>query len=741
MKHTALSAALALAGCPALAFAAGGCDAALASSRASCAAHAEPYACVAAALPPACRAHAAPSDAPTQELDRITVVGTRFGIDVLKYPGSASVLVPEDLDDTPDLIQSLKKIPGVDTGNDAGRAIGQHFTIRGFGHGSESRVIVMQDGVRRSANLFANQVSGFSMDSDLLKQVDVVRGSSGISYGGGAIGGVIGGTTKDAADFLRPGRDAGVAASYRFDSNNQVQGYGAFAIAPQGSPFELLAFVKRAERGDMAQVGRLQDDEGRTRRNVADNDEEIGTAFLKAGWTFAEGHRLTLSHYDQSIDARTGWNSLYHATFSPANGAVIGERRQRDSVLGYALNPAGNPWLDLSLSAYRTRAHYERGYERGVDLYYRNQDERWGFSAQNLMRFATGAVGHRLLLGLDYEHREEDGLYVLDGEITSFNSMPNEYRDLGVFVQHESRWLDDRLALQLGGRYDRFEREVQGVAEDYDNSRFSPRVGVSYALADGLHLLANYSEAFRAPTPHETSSSGPLNIHYWYQPNPDLRAETSSEYEAGFSWARSGLFAADDRFRAKAMYFRGRIDDMIRLVVDYGSQSPADSEYVRYENVDGVDREGLEIEAAYDRERWGLFATFETLDMRDVETGHKTPSAFADRARLGVQWRPFRDDFTVSADYTHWFAPDQNPETLLSGGKVYHYVRESFGQTNLQLRWRPMASSVGFLDGSTQFLFGINNVFNDRRLIASGVETSSRTGLARNVYLSVGKQF
>lgn len=749
MSNTALAAAIALAlgfSAPALAQsppdanadrASADCPALLEAAQAACGDDPAASACIQRRVPAPCRI----ADPGVRELERVTTVGTRFGIDVHKYPGSASVLLADDLDDYTDIVQALKKVPGIDTGNDNGRAIGQDFSIRGFGHGSESRVILMQDGVRRSANLFSNQMSSFSMDSDLLKQVDVVRGASGISYGGGAIGGVINASTKDADDFILPGRSYGVTANYRFDSNNRNQAYGAFAAAPQGSRFEFLAFVKRSESGDITQAGDLIDSAGRRYENTSDNHDEITTLFVKAGWKIAEGHKLTLSHYDQKNDYMAAWNTLYHAVYPAANGAVIGDKVQRDSVLRYTANPGGSDWFNLSATAYRTEGYNERGYERGTDLYYKNLDERWGVSAQNLMRFSTGAVRHRLLVGFDFENREEDGIYILDGVRTIFQSMPNRYRDLGVFVQHESRWFDERLAVQLGGRYDQFDREVLGVAEDYDKSRFSPRAGLSWEVFDGFNLLANYSEAFRAPTPHETSSEGPLNPYYWYQPNPELKSETAAEYEVGFSWRKQGLFTADDRFSTKAMYFKGKIDDMIRAVIDYGSQAPGDREYLRYENVDGVDRKGFELEAAYDQTRWGAYLNYEELDMTDVVTNRKTPGAFADRARLGLRWRPFNEDFTVSADYTHWFKPEQNPETLVSGGVTYWYVREAFNQTNLQLRWRPTQSYVPFFDGSTQFVVGINNVFDQKRLRPTVTETVTRTGTGRNLYISITKQF
>ena len=697
-------------------------------------------ACIAAAIPDRCVAELDHMLAQTHVLPRQTVIGTRFGIDVDKYPGSVSVLGQEDLDFTTDLTRALSRVPGFDTGNDAGRSMGQNFTIRGFGHGSENRVILMQDGVRRSANLFSNQVASFRMEPDILKQVEVVRGASSIVHGGGAIGGVVGTTTKDASDYTLPGRDFGVQVKYRHDSNNANQYSTALAWAPENRPIELLAFAKVYDKGDIEWAETLEASDG-TRYNTTDNDEHITTYFFKGGLHFNDTTQLKLSHMRHGNDFHSGWNSLFHYEFSEENGAVVGTLMQKDTVLSLTSSGA-SPWLDLSVSAYQSEGWSEKGYERGVDLYYKNADERRGINAQNLMSFSTGPVNQRLLFGLDYEHREEDAIYILNGARTSFNSMPNEWKDLGVFLQHESRYWNDRIALQLGGRYDQFDRKVLGVAETYDNSRFSPRVGASFEVREGLNLLANYSETFRAPTPHETSSSGPLNIHYWYQPNPDLQSEIAKEMEAGFSWHGNGLITADDRFRLKAMYFTGKIEDMIALVIDYdGPPSPANSRYVRYENVGLAKRHGMELEASYDREHWGTFLTFEQLNQFDDQTRKKTPWAFADRARLGMDVRPLADDFTLSFDVTHWFAPEQNPETVVSGGKLLTYVNKSFSQSNFQMRWRPFLSYVPFLDASTEILFGINNVFDQRRLPAAGVMTTTRVGEGRNIYVSLTKTF
>ena len=678
-------------------------------------------------------------------LSRVTVVGTRFGIDVDKYPGSASVLTADDIDHSTDLIRALDRVPGFDTGLDNGRSVGQQYSIRGFGYSGEDRVIVMQDGVRRSTNLYSNQTSSFRMDSDLIKQVDIVRGSSSVSHGGGAIGGVIDTTTKDADDFVLTGRNTGVGLNYRYDSNNQRQGYVALAAAPENQAYDVLAFFKKSDKGDLTLANQVFASDGRAYKTI-DNDEDMQTAFLKAGWDIGEDQRISLSYFDYEDQTAVTWQSLYHQEYSTVSGPVLGALAQTDTVLRYTATPSD--LLNLSVTAYDTEAYYDRGYtyvaSNGTEqtLAYKNQDERRGLTAQNLMQFTTGNLGHRLLLGVDYLLREEDASYVLNGVPTEFGSMPNEYRDFGIFVQHELSLWQERLVIQLGGRYDAFEREVRGVAENYDNNRFSPRIGFSFALRPNLNLLANYSETFRAPTPHETSSNGPLNPNYWYLPNPDLGPETSAEYEVGFSWRREGILSDSDAFRIKAMYFTGTIEDMISFVADTtGPRPPQSTYYGTYRNIGEVDRDGVELEAAYDTRRWSSFLTYEQLDQINTANDQVTPWAFADAMRIGVNLHPFNEDVSLDFSIKHWFKPDQNPETLVSGGVTYFYVNKSFTQGDLALRWRPQFSGSTLLDGSTQILFGVNNVFDQKRLHPANVSTSTRIGLGRNIFLSLSKVF
>jgi iron complex outermembrane receptor protein/hemoglobin/transferrin/lactoferrin receptor protein len=679
-------------------------------------------------------------------LDAYTVLGTGMKLQAIEYPGSVNVIGSKELSLSADIIQNLSQIVGFETGNDNGRSLGQQYTIRGFGYQSENRVIVEMDGVRRSASLYSNHISSFRADTDLLKRVEVIKGASSIIHGGGAIGGVVGMTTKDASDYILEGNDIGAVVNARYETNNLKQAsIGVGYLFGEYRP-DLLVYYKRAHKGDLTLSKKLEDTDG-TLYDDIDNDEDLYTLFLKSGWQINESNKLSVSYMKYHEDTEVTWQSLYHNSYSSVSGPVIGDLDQDDLVATYKLTPASSDWVDLEVTAYHSEASYARGYtyvDNGseTDLFYENMDKRWGLKAKNISYFTTGKVNHRLLIGADYERRKEDATYILNGEYSDFGSMPNQYDDSGIYVQEEASAFEDKLVLQLGGRYDSFDREVKNGAEDYSNSHFSPRIGLSYECMDGLYLLANYSESFRAPTPHETSSHGPLNPHYYYMPNPDLDPETIEEYEFGVSFEREHVFSEGDAISTKLMFFTGTIYGLIDLVPDYDGPTPPSSYYyATYENVEEVDREGIEWELLYSHKKYDLSLSYETLDQKDSVTGEKTPFAFADKLKIGVSLHPFKENINFNISAEHWFAPDQNPETIVSRGVTYYYVDEAYDIVNASISWRPTKTVFNWLDETVNINVGVRNIFDDERINASNVRSSSRVGLGRNIYISQTKAF
>lgn len=663
------------------------------------------------------------------ELDKITVTGTRKEIKISKYPGSISKLEKKDFLESSNLIEDISNIPGFETGGSLGRSIANQFTIRGFGFQSESRVIIKQDGIRRSPGLYSNMVSSFRSDPDILKSVEVVKGASSISHGGGAIGGVVGMTTRDPKDFIKPGKTFGVELRARYESNNHRSAGTAIAGRTEDGKFDFVAYAKKIHNGDITNA-----DEDLS--NSFFNEDSYST-FLKGGFEPTDTQRIELSYFQLNQDLDTVWQSNYNLDH-PSKGPVEGILSQKDIVLNYEFNP-NSELIDLEASAFRSEASYDRTYDI---IEYENIDESWGGNFKNKSILRSKLFRQEILTGLDYNYRTEDATYVRGGILNDFGSMPNKYKDLGLFIQDEFYMFDDRLMVLIGGRYDRFDRSVKQGQMEYDESNFSPRIGTAFEVYEGLTLLANYSESFRAPTPAETSSNGPINIRYWYLPNPDLDPEKAKEYELGFSYINDDIMGSGTGIFFKAMYFNGVIEDMISLdpLPELG-ESPDGTPYAKYKNVDEAKRNGYEIETKIIYEGLTVNATYEHLDQYDSKTDEKVPNAFADKLMLGASYTFDSIGLTLSGKIRHWFEPDQNPEYIEFRGKKYYLIKDEFTICDISASWKPANSGIDLLDNSFELTMGMNNIFDDKYINARGFEDSHISGKGKNFYVSIVQRF
>lgn len=674
----------------------------------------------------------------TTRLAPITVLGSRAPVDVSKYPGSVSVVEEDDLKNSDTVIDALKKVPGFESGGGMGRSIGQQYSIRGFGYQSESRVIIKMDGVRRSPSLFSNHISSFRVDPTILKRVEVVKGVSSILHGTGAIGGVVGMTTKNAEDYIKPGRESGVTTEMRYETNNMHSAGVTMALKPKDSPVDIMAHIRFVGEGDITLAGG-----GTPTTKKTEHDSVTRTLFGKIGWQINNEHRLQFSAFDFEQDLTTVWQTIYHTTIDD-DGPIEGLLNQRDFVLDYSFKDQNNSLFDFSSKLFYSKSSYDRGWSSFSDPSdtgsYVNEEKRWGVSAKNIAKFKMFALEHRLTTGFDYDHREEDATFISGGVLSDIGSMPNKYDDTGFYIQDDIT-IFNGLTLTVGGRYDMFYREVVGKSK-YDGSNLSPRIGAAYEVFDGITLLANYSESFRAPTPNESNAMGALNPHYYYLPNPGLNPETGKEFEVGFSVEKNNLLASDDRLSFKAIYFNGTIEDMIAFKTLPALGTPPESSmYGQYQNVNEAKRNGYEITGQYWIGPWMVEGSYEHLDLYDSETKEKVPQGFADKLRVAGSYTYQPWDLTLGAEVSHWFKPDQNPKTLVSRGTTYTYVNEEYTKANIKLAWKPTRTGYDFLDNGLEIVAGINNVFDGQYLNARNVTTTSRVGKERNYFISVKKSF
>lgn len=160
--------------------------------------------------------------------------------------------------------------------------------------------------------------------------------------------------------------------------------------------------------------------------------------------------------------------------------------------------------------------------------------------------FDTGGLRHRLIVGADYDRfdntlnidrfrpsprgdflgggrapsdataAEAGAFLLLDINNPTYglnlnpdagvNTRRNEVlKGVGLYVQDQIN-ITDALQIRIGGRFDDFEQDLTNFRNDpattitSEDSRFSPQVGVVYAVNDGFSLYGSYGEGYRLQT-------------------------------------------------------------------------------------------------------------------------------------------------------------------------------------------------------------------------------------------------
>jgi vitamin B12 transporter len=167
-----------------------------------------------------------------------------------------------------------------------------------------------------------------------------------------------------------------------------------------------------------------------------------------------------------------------------------------------------------------------------------------------------------LVAGAEYEG--------LKAEYNAWTAVDNKKFNTGAFfAKGILSLLDERLNLDLGGRYNRY---------DHFGGKVVYSAGAAYSFDFGLRLYANTGSGYRAPSAYELYGYDWMGIRIG---NPDLDPESTVSYEAGLEQN-----LRDDKLTLGVAAFKTDFKDMI----DYDSALGTP-----YHNVDKARSRGLEF--------------------------------------------------------------------------------------------------------------------------------------------------
>lgn len=497
------------------------------------------------------------------QVDSVTVLSARLaqptatksGVAVLETPQAVSVITAETLREQgiTRLADALRNVAGVSRSSTYGYF--DAYQIRGYDAAYGS---VYLDG------LTSQNVAGAVNEMAGLEQIEVVKGPASALFGSAPLGGVVNMVSKrpKADRFL----DVGLATgSYdlreaTIDANAPLALDGDLTGRVNLVYRDADAFVKNSHSQRIyvapALAWKISDDTtltllGRYQRDYASPWSPVS----------ARGTILPSAYGELPVDFAINGTGVQRAV-NNLNAKQVGyvlEHRFSDALnfsqtLRYEHRQTyWNRWmfvagfLDDNVVGGVQQGHVLGRYSYGP---FAETDKDFAVDSRLTWTFDTGAIGHRILAGVDYRRSKGttagNGDYnpasypldILNPDYTTpyvvddsgFYTASAQTSQIGYYL-HDHVSLGERLTLTLGGRWD---TAKSGTQED---SKFSPHVGATFTLRPGAALYANYSKSFTPNSAYQLTFEGGL-----------LPPETGENIEAGLkvdlaSGALSGMIS------------------------------------------------------------------------------------------------------------------------------------------------------------------------------------------------------
>ena len=525
---------------------------------------------------------------------------------------------------------------GVSVPSDNNRRGHAGINIRGI---DGNRILMMVDGVRIPESYAGGgsngAISGRDMvESDTLKQVDIVKGPYSALYGSDALGGVVNMVTLSPSDFVDAGKRGYFGLKHSYRGRDRSHGVTA-TVAGFHENAEGLLMLTRRQGHETENMG--SDTSYSTARTATNPQKNNAYNILAKGNIGNERHRLE-TLYEQYYHAND--TVLANGLGSQSRGPVTiatSESNARDRIrrqrieAGYRYTGEGR-LKEANLTAYQQKLRTEDdavdasitrmgtrqlGNSTRYSDYGFNQTIR-GLNGRSVWEF-DGAVKQTVVAGAEYKHTEtarpRDSLTVdnLTGAVSKVyagSTYPNKTfpdskrKTFSVYAQ-DSLTFGNGIVLTPALRYEKdklntstdqayLNANPSGTATRFSDSAFTPSLRLSVPMGEQFTSFATYSQGFRTP-PFDSATMAFANTTYGYAviPNANLKSERSNSFELGMKFK-------NERTRAQVTAFYNRYRHFIdRTEVGTASIGGRPIIQYQYQNLDHVKTYGAEASAAY----------------------------------------------------------------------------------------------------------------------------------------------
>ena len=597
------------------------------------------------------------------------------------------------------LEQVVRYMPGVSAHNESqyGRSLTEDVHIRGI-HGG---AIFLIDGIRIS-----DSYTGYGRDTvdvDLLKKVEIMKGPSSVEYGSDGLAGTIAYFTKDPEDLVKDGRYMSITTGY-IEKNKQEK-VNLLAAYDKGSTSGLIQLVDRS-----LEETKLHEDFS-LKANPMEGDQQ--SIFGKLNIELPNESKLTVVADLQEWESKWVINSekgfIYFPTprsISSSSGDDEGSRER----------------FSISLNLSNTNALYDSA----EVSYYTQETEQSQITVQNQVSFFGGMQApptptmrirdfdfnqsingfsieaykstgdYQMIYGLDIEDTETErprmlteinlitgmATNIVDGETYPNKTFPDSETKRKALFFNNRFGLSDSSVLTIGFRYDDYELNTSPdlllsnanilnyQISNTDDSAFTFKLGYLQDLSENLTGFVQYAEGFKAPN-YETSNTVFTNYLYFYTvtPNPNLGSEESDTIEVG-------LRGSGENDSWELAMYRSEVEGFIHPEAVGFSRGLG---IYQYQNAENVEIQGIEFD--YERSlteqlSFNLAAAISSGDLFEDNEKHSLPEIDPRELILGFNWIP-SDKFSLQAMFTLSGKSEDNLEEVCLNNDCWPRVRTS----------------------------------------------------------------
>ncbi|GAA5137330.1 TonB-dependent hemoglobin/transferrin/lactoferrin family receptor [Thalassotalea piscium] len=535
--------------------------------------------------------------------------------------GAVSVINSDEIDKmlVHDMATLFRYQAGINVINSGSRFGDSSIAIRGI---AGNRVTTEIDGIpvadQFSVGSYSNSGRN-TIDPDLIKQVEILRGPASSTYGSDAIGGVVSFITKKPVDLLsQTDRDVYLDIKTGFNSvDNSKSASLNTAFAFDKSSVLLSGSLRKGHELDKKLTGNLAKDT---------QDNKTQSFLAKYYYEISDTQEVSFSYDYFKRSSESDTQSFLGLDRFASTTLLLGDdETQRTNIsINYEF-VTDLDWLAggfVRLYDQKTetvqlteeeRTSRGKNYLYNRDFFYDQEVQGLRFNLYTTAESSNFShlIGYGVEVSQNKTIESRNGLQtnIATGVSTStilsetfpVRDFPiSEVEELGIYFNDEISIANTAITLIPAIRYDKYkltpkpddiylEDNPATTIVHINEDRVSPKLSVLYQLNDTSKVYMQYVKGFRAP-PFEDANIG-LDIPMMKMraiPNPDLKSETSDGYEIGFNYQ-------SEQHQFDLVAFYNDYKDFIQTKVNLGFDPSVGRIIFQSQNIDNTEIYGAEL--------------------------------------------------------------------------------------------------------------------------------------------------